>query len=60
MEEQNGIFTMFVALLSKKSKSKFILAPFKLLTNFENPLSNPLRDPKAAILNLKVQTGSRL
>jgi hypothetical protein len=31
----------------------------KLLTNFENLSSNPLQDPKAAILTLKMLTGSR-
>jgi hypothetical protein len=39
-----------------------VLAPLKLLTitNFENPSSNPLQRPKAAILTLKMFTGSRL
>jgi hypothetical protein len=44
----------------KKSNSKFYLAPLKLLINFENPYSNPLPKPKAAILTLKMLTGIRL
>jgi hypothetical protein len=46
----------------KISNSKFLLAPLKLLTNFENHSSTTLedKDPKAAILTLKMLTGSRL
>jgi hypothetical protein len=29
----------------KKSNSKFLLAPLKLLTNFKNPSNNPLQRP---------------
>jgi hypothetical protein len=32
----------------------------KLLTIFENPSSYRFKDPKAAILTLKMRTGSRL
>jgi hypothetical protein len=44
----------------KKSNSKFKLAHLKLVTNFENPSSNSLQRPKAAILTLKMLTGNRL
>jgi hypothetical protein len=44
----------------KKLNTKVWLAPLKLLANFENPSSNPLHDPKAAILTMKMLTGSRL
>ncbi len=44
----------------RKSNSKFYLVPLKLLTNFEKPSSNPLQDPTAAVLTLKMRTGSRL
>jgi hypothetical protein len=41
---------------------KFKLAPLKLHNSFENPSSNLLcfKDPKEAILTLKMLTGSRL
>jgi hypothetical protein len=35
----------------KKSKSKFFLAPLKLLTSFENPSSNPLQRPESGDFN---------
>jgi hypothetical protein len=44
----------------KKSNSKFSLAPLKLLTNFENPFSNPLQRPESSDFTLKMLTGSRL
>jgi hypothetical protein len=46
----------------KKSNSKILLPPFQILSNFENPSSKVTRfkDPKAAILTLKMHTGSRL
>jgi hypothetical protein len=53
------VFTFFVAWVKNQTK-KFKLAPLKLLTNFENPFSNPLQRPYAAILTLKMHTGSRL
>ncbi len=31
----------------KKSDSKFYLAPLQLLSNFENPSSNPLQRPES-------------
>jgi hypothetical protein len=43
----------------KKSNLKLLLAPVKLLSNFENPSSNPLQRPKAAILTLIMLTGIR-
>jgi hypothetical protein len=36
----------------KKIKLKVYLAPLKLLTNFENPVTR-FKDPKVAILTLK-------
>jgi hypothetical protein len=49
--------------LNEKIKLKVLACSFeilKLLINFENPYSNPLQRPKAAILTLKMLTGSRL
>jgi hypothetical protein len=37
-----------------------LLASMKLLTNYENAFSNPLRDPTAAILTMEMHTESRL
>jgi hypothetical protein len=40
------VFTILVSYLNeKKSNSKYYIAPLKLLTNFENPSSNPLLRP---------------
>ncbi len=46
-----------VALLLKKSMSKFYHTPLKLLTNFENPSRNHIQMPffQAAILILKMR-----
>jgi hypothetical protein len=49
-------------MLMKKSKLKILLAFMKSITNLENPFSNQLqwRCPTAAILTLKMHTGSQL
>jgi hypothetical protein len=53
-------FQFFIFLLHEKIKlKKLYLAPFILLTSFENPFSNPLQRP-AAIYTLKKHAGSRL
>jgi hypothetical protein len=44
----------------KKSNSAFYLAPLKLLTTIENVPEICFKGPKAAILTLKMLTGSRL
>jgi hypothetical protein len=44
----------------KKSNSKFLLAPLKLLTQFENPSSNPLQRPYIVGFDTDMLTGSRL
>jgi hypothetical protein len=44
----------------KKSNSKFKLAPLKLLTILKILPVTRFKDPKAAILTLKMLTGSRL
>ncbi len=44
-------------ILWRKSKTKFLLVPLKLLTNYENTSSNPLQlCSEAAILTMKTLT----
>ncbi len=37
------VFTIFCILVDEKIKLKVLIAPLKVLTNFENSLSNPLQ-----------------
>jgi hypothetical protein len=39
------VFTIFCFLVDEKSKSKFKLAPLKLLSHFKNPSNSPLQKP---------------
>jgi hypothetical protein len=53
------VFTIFCFL--KKSNSKFLHAPLKLLPKIlKIPPITCFKDPKAAIVALKMLTGSRL
>ncbi len=46
------VFSIFGFLVDEKIKLKvFLLAPLKLLTNFENPPVTRFKDPKAAIFD---------
>jgi hypothetical protein len=54
-------FCNFGFLVDEKTNSEFELAPLKILTNFENPSSNPpLQRPKSGDFTLKMLIGSRL
>ncbi len=46
-------------MLMKKSNSKFLLAPLKLFTNFENTFTNSLQRPYSGELILGILTGNR-
>jgi hypothetical protein len=39
---------------------KFMLASMRILTNFKNPFSNPLKRPYSSDLTLRMLAGSRL
>jgi hypothetical protein len=45
--------------LFKQIKLKVLAFSIEILTNFEYPLSNPLKDHKMAIFTLKIHTGSQ-
>jgi hypothetical protein len=47
-------------MLMKKSNSKFLLAPLKLFTNFENTYTNSLQRPYSGELILGILTGNLL
>jgi hypothetical protein len=54
------VFTTFCFLIEEKKNSKFWLAPLKVLTNFENPSSNPLQKPYSGDFDTENATGSHL
>ncbi len=41
------VFTIFSLLVYEITKLKVLACPFDLLTNFENPFSNPLGRPQS-------------
>jgi hypothetical protein len=53
------VFTIFCFLVDEK-KIKVLAVPLKLLTNFKILPVTRFKDPKVAILALKMHTGSRL
>jgi hypothetical protein len=42
-------FKFFRVLIAQKTNNMFLLASLKIITNFKNPLRNPLRGPCGGI-----------